>query len=172
MISSTTCCFSCGTALPEGEGRYSTPDGGGGGMSELLDACKAGDVEAVRQLLSAGADVNAKYEDGHTPLHAACANDHPDTVRLLLEKGADMNVENRFGHTPLHLACIYDHADVVQFLLEKGAKVNVRDMFGDTPLHIAMGCPPGDTREEILDLFREHAPELVMEVWCTQEAQH
>jgi len=27
MISSTTCCFSCGTALPEGEGHYSTPSG-------------------------------------------------------------------------------------------------------------------------------------------------
>lgn len=79
---------------------------------------------------------------------------------------------NMKGNTPLHVACRDGHAAAVRLLLEKGAKMNVRGMLDDTPLDMAMECPRGDTREQILDLFREYAPDMVMETWCTQQATH
>ena len=104
-----------------------------------------------------------------TPLHEACGQGHTATVQLLLEAGADVNARHRRGHTPLHWACEQRHPDVARLLLDAGADVNARDEAGRTPLDLAMQLPSDHpAREEILDLFREYAPELVMEAWCTQ----
>ena len=42
-------------------------------LIELIEAIEKGDIEAVKQHLAAGADVNAKIEanDDQTPLHLA-----------------------------------------------------------------------------------------------------
>ena len=74
----------------------------------LLDAAWDGNIEAVKQHLDAGADLNAKEEDGETPLHAAVFKGHKEIVELLIEKGADVNAKAGFGSTPLHDAAFSD----------------------------------------------------------------
>ena len=67
----------------------------GGNTSEeietLLDAALNGDIEAVKQCLAAGVDVNAKADfRGVTPLHDAASNGRKEVVELLLANGADI----------------------------------------------------------------------------------
>ena len=55
-----------------------------------LDAAAwSGNAEAVRLLLAAGADVNAKNGLGWTALHEAVRLGHPDVAELLRAHGAE-----------------------------------------------------------------------------------
>jgi hypothetical protein len=68
-------------------------------------AIDKGNIEAVKQHLAAGADVNAKNDEGETPIDRAVAWGEPEIVELLIAKGADVNVKDDvFGKTPLDRA--------------------------------------------------------------------
>ena len=118
----------------------------------LLNAAEKGNIEAVKQHLAAGADVNAKREDGMTPLHHATKNTgHWEIVELLIAEGADVNVKSADGsggRTPLHFAAYYGHEEIVELLISKGADVNAKRSNGATPLDLALG--------ETADLIRKH----------------
>ena len=67
-------------------------------------AAAAGSVAGCRLLLDRGADVNARSEDGQTPLSQAAAGHMgrtAETVKFLLERGARANVSNCGGETAL-----------------------------------------------------------------------
>ena len=89
---------------------------------DLHEAAKKKDVEAVKVLLKAGADVNARDKDGGTPLYAAVFWGHVELVKLLLEAGANVNAKGIGGDTPLHLAAIQGNVGAVKVLREAGAK--------------------------------------------------
>ena len=89
---------------------------------EFFAAARKGDAAAVKALLDAGVDVNAKTRYGATGLSYACDKGHVDVVRLLIERGADVNVKDSFyGEVPLGWALSHGHAQVVKLLLDKGA---------------------------------------------------
>ena len=95
--------------------------------------------EDIRACLAAGANLNARNENGSTPLHIAVwhGND-PAVVATLLDAGANPNAEDENGRTPLHLAAGYnDSHDVTAVLVDAGADPNARDSHGSTPLHLA-----------------------------------
>ena len=54
----------------------------------IHDAARTGNIEAVKQHLAAGADVNAQDEDGETPLDLAILDKQPETADLLRKHGA------------------------------------------------------------------------------------
>jgi ankyrin repeat protein len=62
------------------------------------------DVTAVKALLAAGADVNAKDMDNNTPLHMAAYTNRVENAKALLEAGADVNVVSTGGRTPMAMA--------------------------------------------------------------------
>jgi ankyrin repeat protein len=55
-------------------------------------AAQYGHKEIVQLLISKGANVKAKTDDGRTPLHSAAAKEHKDIAELLIEKGADVTL--------------------------------------------------------------------------------
>ena len=57
-------------------------------------AADRGNIEAVKQHLTAGTDVNAKGRAGQTPLHDAAINGRKEVAALLIAKGADVNVKD------------------------------------------------------------------------------
>jgi orotate phosphoribosyltransferase len=67
------------------------------GDTPLHAAIWARDDEAARQLIDAGADVNAAGEDGYTPIHAALAQANVPIARRLTACGASWDAVNSFA---------------------------------------------------------------------------
>jgi ankyrin repeat protein len=111
----------------------------------MLQAAAAADIEALKWLLSAGADPDAT--DGFTKkraLHFAvlgmeveATHDWPVAIALLLKAGADPNCCDNNGSTPLMHACCGGHANVVQLLIQGGAVLDTRDDMGMTVYMLA-----------------------------------
>ena len=94
--------------------------------------------EKVSDCLKSGSDINAKDDDGASPLHlAAFNNEYPDVLTVLLNAGADVNGRGRFGGTPLLFAAFRnENPNVLKALLDAGADLNARISTGNTPLHL------------------------------------
>ena len=91
-----------------------------------------GNIEAVKQHLAAGTDVNAKSDgDSATPLQFAAMDGHKEVVELLIAKGADVNAGLSYG-TPLHNATT---KQIAELLITNGADVNAKSEGGTFPLH-------------------------------------
>ncbi|MDC0319419.1 ankyrin repeat domain-containing protein, partial [Verrucomicrobia bacterium] len=100
----------------------------------IHDAAYKGNIEAVKQHLAAGTDVNAKDEDGWTSLNRAALKGHKEIVELLIAEGADVNAKDKDGWTLLHLTAYNGHKDIVELLITNGADVNAKTKGGVTPL--------------------------------------
>jgi len=110
--------------------------------NDIFLAAKNGNIEAVKQHIAAGTDVNARDNGGSTPLHQAAINGHKEIAELLIANGANVNATARVGFTSLHLAAHNGHKEIVELLIAKGADVNAKQRLnwsngGRTPLHLA-----------------------------------
>jgi len=88
----------------------------------IHEAVAEGNIEAVKQHLNAGTDVNAKDEDSWTHLHFAASDGHKEVVELFIAKGADVNVKSKFDETPLDLAIINNETETADLLRKHGGK--------------------------------------------------
>ena len=86
----------------------------------IHEAARGGNIEAVKQHLAAGTDVNGKGRLGLTVLHNAAAAGHKEITQLLIAKGADVNAKGASGRTPLEFA--EDHPEIADLLRKHGAK--------------------------------------------------
>uniref|UniRef100_A0A8P4K2F7 Poly [ADP-ribose] polymerase n=1 Tax=Dicentrarchus labrax TaxID=13489 RepID=A0A8P4K2F7_DICLA len=112
--------------------------GAGEASRKLFEACRSGDLERVRKLVSAE-NVNSRDTAGRksTPLHFAAGFGRKDVVDFLLQNGANVHARDDGGLISLHNACSFGHAEVVSMLLHHGADANARDNWNYTPLHEA-----------------------------------
>lgn len=109
-----------------------------GVAAPLHDAVGSGEVEQTRSLLNAGADPDARNDNGETPLNLAVLGGHQSVALLLLEAGASVDARNRGGFTPLHAAAYAGATEIASTLLDRGADINdKRNTAGVTPLSIA-----------------------------------
>jgi ankyrin repeat protein len=89
-------------------------------------------------LKEAGAQIDARTDEGSTPLRSAALWGHLELVIQLIEDGAQVNHVTSFGSTALHTAAERGHHLVVQALLKRGADPNLANREGLTPLDVAM----------------------------------
>jgi ankyrin repeat protein len=116
-------------------------------------AARTGNIEAVKQHLAAGADVNAKGA-GRTALGWAAQGGHKEIAELLVAAGADVNAKDKIGGTSLHLAAANGHKEIAELLIAKGADVNANSMDGalkgETPLDFAIQYKKPETADLLL----------------------
>jgi len=113
----------------------------GGQLTPLVFAVRTNDLDSVKVLLAAGADINQTTGYGWSPLLVATQNRYYKLGAYLLDHGADPNLANKGGWVPLYLATDnrniengdypvrkgdMDHLDFIKLLLDKGANVNTR----------------------------------------------
>jgi ankyrin repeat protein len=128
-------------AVAAGIGRRGQAPADGGALTPLIMAVRANDLESVKVLLEAGAEVNQTTGYGWSPLLVATQNRYYGLAKFLLERGADPNLPNNGGWVPLYLATDnrniengdypvrkgdLDHLEFIKLLLDKGANVNAR----------------------------------------------
>jgi len=104
----------------------------------LMEAAKTGVMDALKQALNAGAEINAKDILGKTALMIAARNGHTECLNALLAKGADINATHEGGWTALMFAARWGHTECLNALLAKdGVDIHAKDILGKTALMIA-----------------------------------
>ena len=103
---------------------------------ELLAAAYRNDVAAARDLIEAGADVNAKDDSEQSPYLIATSEvgDDPRLLELTLAAGADVDAKDSFNGTGLIRAAERGHGTIVKRLLETGIDVDHVNRLGWTAL--------------------------------------
>jgi len=103
----------------------------------LSQAVIAGDIGAVKSLISQGANVNKDVDNMgaySTPLVMAAWKGNIEAAKLLIAAGANVNHTNNDGETPLHMAVRHHNVEMVKFLVSNGANTNIKNRYGETPL--------------------------------------
>jgi ankyrin repeat protein len=119
--------------------------------NDLFHAAYKGDVTRAKELLSSGADVNARNQQGNTALFLAAYQGFPEVVNLLLDNKAEIDGKCMGGATPLLAAAQEGHKEVVAILVARGAKVNAKsDQGALTPLIAALHAGHPDVAEVLL----------------------
>jgi len=124
-----------------------------------MTAARAGQLDAVKVLVSRGANINAHEKfRGQTALMWAAAERHPQIVKFLLEHGADWKARSlsrdtqmpklsaassitpmaRGGLTALDFAAREGDVESARFLLDAGADINQLDADDTHALTIAL----------------------------------
>lgn len=97
-------------------------------------------------------EVNARSNNGDTPLHVAANEGHKDVAELLLANNADVKAKSNGGYTPLYFAAFNGSEDVAELLLANHADVNAMDTKGETPLPLV--ALKG--HKDVVELLRHH----------------
>ena len=126
-------------------------------METLHIMCSKGDIWYVKRHLDKGSDVNAKDENGVTPLHYAAEGGYNEIVELLIAAGADVHAKgDEAGETPLHNAAYEGHKEIAELLIAAGANVSAISDGGITPLYIATEPGNPNASTELANLLRKH----------------
>ncbi|HEV2688897.1 MAG TPA: ankyrin repeat domain-containing protein [Bryobacteraceae bacterium] len=125
----------------------------GDGATALHWAAYNDDLDMLKMVLAAGANVKAATRDGAiTPLFMACTNGNAAMIEALLKAGSDAKSVKSNGTTALMIAAASGHADAVKVLLDHGAEVNAKETtFGQTALMFAAAL----NRDAVVKLLRE-----------------
>ncbi|KAG8165794.1 hypothetical protein KVR01_004346 [Diaporthe batatas] len=100
-------------------------------VAALCEACARGDIKNVTALVSNGADINGRNQDGKTPLVVAIENRQLPVFTELLELGASKDVKDSAKKMPpLFWAASVGDLQMAKVLLQHGCKPNQKNMYG------------------------------------------
>jgi len=114
-----------------------------------------GDLDVVKALVAAGADIDKRNAVKETPIMLAALQGHVKVVDFLLSKEAQINHP---GWTPLLYAATNGRNDVIKILIENHAYIDSSSPNGTTPLMMAVR---GGFRETVQLLLDEDADPLI-----------
>lgn len=130
--------------------------------SRLIEAVRRGDLTMVKNMLKAGAKLDAPDEKGLFALHHAAQAGQSEVIHALVDAGADLEAvtANGSGKTALHCASESDRPGTslaVTTLLKLGSDPSCRDASGNTSLHkaaLSEDNNPGSMNEKAMALAK------------------
>ncbi|KAK8740941.1 hypothetical protein OTU49_002784, partial [Cherax quadricarinatus] len=103
-----------------------------GHLPALLRAANDGALYVVQALLAAGADIDARCDQGNSALHVAARGGHSEVALQLVHSGAFVDAINRSSVTPLQMALAHGHLEVARTLLRLNADIFLPNKIGET----------------------------------------
>ncbi|MCB9208381.1 MAG: ankyrin repeat domain-containing protein [Ignavibacteriales bacterium] len=102
---------------------------------DLHSAIYMRDLEAIKQHIKAGSDINVQENFlKSTPLITAAALDEPEAAKLLIDAGAKIDYQNMDGSTALITAAALGKTNTAKVLIDAGADLNIQNNEGSTAL--------------------------------------
>ena len=106
-------------------------------------ATQYGHIDAMKLLISEGANLHTKYLVRQNPLIYIAARYNQELALQLLIHTYGMNIDevDMYGATSLHNVSFTNNTAAMTLLLDNGAFINVRDTYNDyTPIQWAIEC--------------------------------
>ena len=94
FLSSVYCSNSCNDLFPPGVQC----------ALHFADCFSYGDAKTMEILIQNGAKLDAKDNQGQTPIHLAALRMRSSSIEILVRHGASLKIRNNFGFTPLEYA--------------------------------------------------------------------
>ncbi len=140
-----------GRNLPDNRPRLSVAEAN----ALLRRAAATADLDAVKDAIGKGADVNAQDEKGRSSLMFASFHGHAEIVSLLIENNADVDARAEHDVTALMLASSQGRIHIVELLIENNADVNAPNKDSATALDYASH----EGHAEVVELLKRHGAE-------------
>ena len=119
------------------------------GVTPLMMAVANGWDEGAEALAAAGADCQAKDEDGRNLAWLAADTGKLALLKWAAGKGVNCLAADSYGRTPLHQAA-YRNLECVQWLVAQGADINAKTQGGETPLACAINQEKLDVTQYLI----------------------
>lgn len=87
------------------------------GQSPIFVATVRGQLDMIKRLIAAKADVNITNNDGRTPLSLGAEFGRTPAMSILVDAGADINARDNRGRTALHVAVTFNRVETTRQLL-------------------------------------------------------
>jgi len=116
------------------------------GNAPLHTACSKGRFEAVKLLITAGANVNIVNSKGHSVLHVSAGLLQATITKYLLDSGADVMASNVDGELPLDVASSLETASI---LADKMVSLGHEDLINDYLLPLKLSKMKEERREQL-----------------------
>jgi ankyrin repeat protein len=104
---------------------------------DLFVALGKGDAAGITAAIKAKADVNARDDDGHSPLTLATLKKNSNAIAELVEAGAKIDDLNDLGLAPIHVAAGNGLGDQIATIIAQKANVDLASRQGQTAAQIA-----------------------------------
>jgi len=141
LLTTVSCQDKKGTTQTAGKSNVKPP------QVDIHTAVVTGNVEAIRQHIAAGSNINEKDPfGGSSPLISAAVFGKTEIAKVLIDAGADINFQNNEGSTALHTATFFCRPEIVKMLLAKGADKTIKNKYNVT------------AQESIATSFKEAKP--------------
>ncbi|HIK03622.1 MAG TPA: ankyrin repeat domain-containing protein [Trichormus sp. M33_DOE_039] len=101
---------------------------GGNGDTALMKATRDGVFTVVEELINAGAEINARNNDGNNALWFACFGIHYDLIDFLLAHKINIDNQNDNGATVSMYAASSGKAEVLKLLLQYHPNLDLKNL--------------------------------------------
>ncbi|MEK4715709.1 ankyrin repeat domain-containing protein [Sporosarcina sp. FSL K6-5500] len=101
---------------------------------ELLNAVELKDTNSVSRLITKGANINVKDENGRTATMLATYNNDVVTAKTLIKAGADVNIQDDMKNNPFLYAGAEGYLDILKLTIEACADPTITNRYGGTAL--------------------------------------
>ncbi|MCY4144540.1 MAG: ankyrin repeat domain-containing protein [Gammaproteobacteria bacterium] len=126
------CLSLCTCLFAQEETEEQAPEG------DVWTAAAEGDIETLKALVEAGADLNSARSTTETelPLMLAVRERQSETIKWLAENGADVNKRDINGNTAIISAAFFGFPKVFQLLVDSGADMALQNYEGQSAMEM------------------------------------